>query len=97
MFDQGCLGGTYNSNEKNSITKFYLGFDQTNPEVPDLVTNADTLVVVEGPHSWYYRGLKKGDIPESYSLIKTFYNGDYPVTYIWGKLDLYPNGNLLCN
>ena len=97
LFDQGCLGGTYNSNEKNSITKFYLGFDQTNPEVPDLVTNADTLVVVEGPHSWYYRGLKKGDIPESYSLIKTFYNGDYPVTYIWGKLDLYPNGNLLCN
>lgn len=95
-YDMGCLVGTYNSNEKNSITSFYVGTNQTDFDQPHLVKNADTLVVVEGPHSWYYDGLDPEDIPRTYVLLKTLYNGDYPVTFIYGLNSVYPNAELLC-
>ena len=98
LYDKGCLQGSYSSNEKNSITKFYMGFDQFTKDEEAFKVGADTLIVVEGPHSWIYDGLREGDIPSyAYVLLDTLYNQDYSVTYIWGLKTKYPKGNLLCN
>lgn len=95
LYDKGCLMGTYNSNEKNSVTTFYLGFDQTFPDEPDLVLGADTIFVVEGPHSWYYWSVDKVLAESDYNLIYTFKNKDYPVNYILGKADVYKDQSFL--
>lgn len=95
LYDKGCLAGSYNSNEKNSVTTFYLGFDQTFPKETDLVLGADTIFVVEGPHSWYYWDVNKVIDNSDYSLIHTFKNKDYPVNYVLGKSSVYPDKSFL--
>ncbi len=98
LYDKGCLVGSYSSNEKNSITSFYVGFNQTPENEEAFKVGADTLVVVEGPHSWIYDGLREGDVPTyAYTLLDTFYNQDYSVTYIWGLKTKYPKGKMFCN
>lgn len=96
LYDRGCLVGRYNSNEKNSVTSFYLGENQKADLVRGLVVNSPTLIVIEGPHSWMYRSPSKQ--PDSdYLPIISFKNNDLIVMQIWGHVDTYPEGKLLCN
>ncbi|PIR43570.1 hypothetical protein COV24_01975 [candidate division WWE3 bacterium CG10_big_fil_rev_8_21_14_0_10_32_10] len=93
-YDSGCLKGTYNSNEKNSITKFYMGVDQDNLLTDGMQLGADTLIGVEAPHSWYFYNMEL--YKSGYYLLKTIYKGNYEAVWIWGKVEVYPNGKLLC-
>ncbi len=97
LFKKGCLKGNYSSNEKDSITKFYLSFSQTYPTRPGLIGGADNLIYIQGPNSWYYQSIDKLKADIYYSLIKTYDNGDYTVTYIFGNKSVYPNGKMLCD
>jgi 4-amino-4-deoxy-L-arabinose transferase-like glycosyltransferase len=97
LYKRGCLVGSFNSNEKNSISYFYTRFDQKKGDEWGISSylDSDNIVLVEGPHSWEY--FNKEDIPEKYVLLKTIYSNDVPVTYIYGLSNLYPNVKLLCN
>ncbi len=94
LYEKGCLVGTFNSNEKNSITYFYLQFDQKKLDRWEVETDADNMIIVEGPHSWQY--YKAQDLPERYKLLHTIYSENYPVTFIYGNENLYPEGRMLC-
>ena len=94
LFQKGCLVGNFNSNEKNSITYFYTKFDQKKLDAWELSFDSDNIILVEGPHSWMY--YKQDQIPSDYVLVKTIYREDYPVSYIYGKNTLYPEGQMLC-
>lgn len=96
LYDRGCLVGRYNSNEKNSITNFYIGQNQKADLVRGLVVNSPTLIVIEGPHSWMYRDPSKQPDPD-YLLLKSYENEGITVAKVWGHVDTYPDGNLLCN
>ena len=86
--------GNFNSNEKNSVTNFYTKFDQKKLDAWELSFDSDNIILVEGPHSWMY--YKQDQIPSDYVLVKTIYREDYPVSYIYGKNTLYPEGQMLC-
>jgi len=98
LYEEGCLVGSYNSNEKNSVTSWYLKKDQDSIK-KDLVFGADTLIGIEGPHSWYYvnyqRALK--ETPYQYNILKTFELDGNIVARIWGKEKAYPDGKMHCN
>ena len=98
MYKRGCLVGTFNSNEKNSITYFYTRFDQKKGNEWGLegYMNSDTIIVVEGPHSWEYGGTEPGSLPEKYVLLHTIYSEGIPVSFIYGDSAVYPEGKLLC-
>ena len=70
---------------------------QTQPLVNDLQTDADTLIYVEGPHSWYYGAKKRILSDDDYKLIKTIYSNGVPVSYIYGSNSVYTDGKLLCD
>jgi len=95
MYEAGCLKGKYNSNEKNSVTSFYLGFDQTSPELKDFIYNADTLLGVYGPHSWFYQRYKDPK-PARYKLLKEYKMGDYSYAKIWGLKTTYQDKEFKC-
>ena len=84
----------YYNYEKNSITTFYLGFDQHSTN-QGLAVGADTLILVHAPHSWYYNDPDKS-VSENYTLLKTYYVSDKPSVGIWGSNNVYPEGKLLC-
>jgi len=95
LFDNGCLIGSYNSNEKDSVTQFYIGKSQNNLEKRGLVLDAANLIVIEGPHSWVYTSLN--DVPDSnYVPIVSFYNENTLIMRVWGDSAVYPEGKLLC-
>ena len=96
FYERGCLVGTFNSNEKNSITYFYTGFDQKKGDEWGLngYMNSDNIMIAEGPHSWEYES--GDDLPENYVLLHTIYSEGIPVNYIYGDSAMYPNGKMLC-
>ena len=99
LYKKECLIGTYNSNEKDAITYFYLREHQAQGGLWELQTeNVDNLIVVPGPHSWVYTGLNGVD-DKDFILIKRIYSKYYsgePISYIYGLRTLYPEGKLLC-
>ncbi len=99
MYKKGCLVGTYNSNEKDGITYFYLRHHQGKDGLWELQTeNVDNLIVVPGPHSWVYTGLGGVD-DKDFILLKKIYSKYYldePISYIYGLKTKYPEGKLLC-
>lgn len=97
MYDKGCLIGSFNSNEKNSITYFYTRFNQLKGDQHGLNghLNADNIIVVEGPHSWEY--YEHDRLPDNYVLLHTIYSEGIPVSFIYGDKAVYPEGKLLCN
>lgn len=96
LLKSGCLTGTFNSNEKNSITYFYIRENQKKGDEWELSLDSDNLFIAEGPHSWMYYNYDQDNVPNGYVHLKTIYSNGYPVTYIFGKSELYPNGKLLC-
>lgn len=93
LYDQGCLVGDFKSNEKDSITYFYVKRHQVNLlKNFEYDSNTNNLVVVEGPHSWVYVGR---NFP-NYVLLKTIYSNNVPVSYVYGKSDIYKEKKLLC-
>jgi len=94
LYEEGCLKGSFNSNEKNSITYFYLKKDQKQGDKGPLEVDADNIIYVYGPHSWFWEGRTK--IPKYYHKLKTIYVGGEPATIIYGSNEIYPNGKLLC-
>ncbi len=96
LYDKGCLVGPYNSNEKNSITRFYLGFDQTYPDNPDFIFSGDTFFIVEAPQSWYYTNIDRYNKIVPYPVIHIIYNKDLPVVYVLGNLSIYKDRKMLC-
>ena len=94
LYNRGCLVGSFNSNEKNSITYFYMRTDQKQGNKWDLYLDADNLIVVEGPHSWDYFGVN--NIPISYSLIYTIKSNGVIVNRVYGRTALYPKHKTLC-
>lgn len=81
-FQKGCLKGTYDSNEKNSVTYFYMRQNQVRGEEGFLPGRADNLIVVEGPHSWEYENQR---IYLGYDLVKIIKSNDIPVTFIYSR------------
>jgi hypothetical protein len=94
LYDRGCMVGTFDSNEKNSITYFYIRQDQKKGEELEMPLSADNLVIVNGPHSWVY--YKPENLPSNKKLIKTIFENGYPLTYIYAEDGYYPNNKLLC-
>lgn len=98
LYKNGCLVGSYNSNEKDAITYFYLREHQAQGGLWELqTTDVENLVVVPGPHSWVYTGLN--GIDGNFILLKTIYSPYYkeePISYIYGLKTKYPEGKLLC-
>jgi len=94
LYDKGCLVGDFNSNEKNSITYFYTRMDQKKGNLWELVKDSDNLILIHGPHSWEYTNIEER--PDGYNLLKIIYSENYPVSYIYGRNTLYPEGKLLC-
>ena len=95
LYKRGCLTGSFNSNEKDSITYFYIRQTQKKGDLWELTADSDTLIIVEGPHSWIY--YSKDKVPSDYSLLHTIESKGIPVTYIYGRDNAYPEGKLLCN
>ncbi|PJA41063.1 hypothetical protein CO178_00985 [candidate division WWE3 bacterium CG_4_9_14_3_um_filter_34_6] len=99
LYERGCLVGSYNSNEKDAITYFYLRQHQKQGGLWELqTTEVDNLVVVPGPHSWVYTGLN-GIEDKSFVLLKKIYskeNPNDPISYIYGSIFKYLDGKLLC-
>ena len=84
-----CLKGSFYSNEKDSISYFYSRVHQVDKD------KADNLVLIEGPHSWIFVDAEKER--EGYTLIKTIKSKyGLPVMQIWGKEELYSEGELYC-
>jgi 4-amino-4-deoxy-L-arabinose transferase-like glycosyltransferase len=94
LFKKGCLVGSFNSNEKNAITYFYIRKDQGKGAKWEMEYNTDNLIIVEGPHSWMY--IDQEEYPEGYTDLGTIKSNDYVVTRILGKKELYPEGKYLC-
>jgi len=94
LYKKGCLVGTFNSNEKNSITYFYTRFDQKQMNEWGMQLDADNLILVEGPHSWEY--FSPSSIPNSYRLLHNIESEGYVVSRVYGLLSLYPKGKMLC-
>ncbi len=97
LYKNGCLVGTFESNEKEPVSDFYVGFSQLygNEWKPDnFKIKPSTLIVVEAPHSWTYES--KRDF-SNYVLLDTLKVNDLPVTYIFGYKDVYVDGKYLCN
>ncbi len=90
-FDKGCLYGSYDSNEKNSITYFYMRKNQLRYEnllgyLPDgFNRGADNIILVEGPHSWEYLEAGYKEALKDYDLVNTIYSVGIPVTYIYSR------------
>lgn len=95
LYDRGCLTGSFNSNEKDSITYFYVRQHQKQGGEWGLQTDADNLIIVEGPHSWEYFSTDQNDY-SGFTLLKVLYSNGIPVSYIFGDNDLYPEGKFLC-
>lgn len=93
LFKEQCLQGTYESNEKDNISTFYVGYPQLMGDKWIRESGADNLIVVDGPQSWIYESHREFG---GYNLLTTLYNDDMPVTFIYGKKDKYPTGKLLC-
>ena len=87
LFEDSCLTGTYSTNEKDRIPEFYLG------QKP-VQGSGDNIIIVESPVSWNYKNLD--EIPTGYTPLKTYFIGDHPVTRIYGREEIYPDGKLLC-
>ena len=96
LYNRGCLTGSFNSNEKNSITYFYTRFDQKKGNEWGLAgyMNSDNIILVEGPHSWEYEN--KDNLPDRYVLLHTIYSEGVPVSYIYGDSAIYQNRKLFC-
>lgn len=94
FYNRGCLVGSFNSNEKDPISYFYVRQHQKQGDVGGMQTDSDNLVILEGPHSWEYYNLER--LPNNFILLHTIYSNDYPVTRIYGQRSLYPEGEMLC-
>lgn len=95
LFDRGCLVGSFNSNEKDSVTYFYIQRHQQKLTEKEFIPEGDNLLIAEGPHSWEYFNHEK--VPSSeYVLLAEIYSGDYAVNHIYGRTELYPEGKFLC-
>ena len=94
LYKQGCLAGTFNSNEKNAITYFYMRFNQKQGNAWGFKQDADTLALNMNPHSWEYTTPE--NMPVSYNILKVIESHGVPVTYIYGSYDVYKDGKLLC-
>ncbi len=96
LYNKGCLTGGYNSNEKDSITYFYIRQHQQKGQLQEFKPEGDNLLIIEGPHSWEYYNPNNLDMSK-YVLLGQVDSGNYTVTRIYGKTDLYPEGKFLCN
>lgn len=96
LYDNGCLVGTFNSNEKDSITYFYMRMHQDPPGFNDLALGRSiNMVVIDGPHSWYYRYIKDQSY-SGYNKLFEMKSGDKTVMRIFGEAETYPDGKFLC-
>ncbi len=93
MYEKGCLTGSFESNEKDNLTFFYLGIKQKEGDSWSNENGADTMVVVEGPQSWTY--VKRREF-SGYKLLDKITKNGYDVAYIFGKNSVYHEGKLLC-
>ena len=96
LYKRGCLKGDFNSNEKDAITYFYIREHQKKGAKWELTEDSDNLIIVEGPHSWMYYNYNETKIPDNYVLLKTIKSNGIPVSYIFGRPEIYPNGKLMC-
>lgn len=97
LYDKGCLVGTYNSNEKEAVTEFYLA--QTSKDGPDswrIPPGSDNMIHVLYPSLWSRATINQIKRNDNYTLLKVYYNANVPVTYIYGDKVIYPEGKLLC-
>lgn len=94
MYQKGCLTGSFESNEKDNLTYFYVGIKQKEGDSWSNENGADTMVIVEGPQSWTY--VKRREF-NGYKLLDKINKNGYDVAYIFGKNSVYPEGKLLCN
>ena len=83
LYESGCLVGDYRSNEKNSITSYYLGEDQTEELYPV------NYVLVAAPVSWSFVNIAEPPAGEvKYDLrYRIFVNGQ-PLTYVYSQKDV---------
>jgi len=97
LYDEGCLTGNFLSNEKDSVTYFYVRRHQLDPENNYLLsTYADNLVPIDGPHSWYYSHAFDESYAGYYKLFELDIDGS-SVMRIFGDGNLYPEGKFLCD
>ena len=93
LYQRGCLVGTYESNEKDNITSFYTGRNQIEGDSWRRENGADTMIVVEGPHSWLYESERNYS---GYNLLYPIESNGINVAYIYGNVNQYPRGTMLC-
>lgn len=93
-YRNGCLVGDFNSNEKNSITYFYTRITQKKGDNWGFPMDSDNLIIVEGPHSWEY--FDHENVGDDYIFLGDIQSHGYPVTHVYGKKELYPEGKMLC-
>ncbi|MEA2020157.1 MAG: glycosyltransferase family 39 protein [Patescibacteria group bacterium] len=94
LYKNGCLTGSYSTNEKARIPAFYLGKEPIADQENVFEKDADNIIIVEAPISWYYESLDK--TLDSYIELKTYFIANHPITKIYGKESTYPNGKTLC-
>jgi len=95
LYKRGCITGDFNSNEKDSITYFYVRQHQKQGGQWGLFADSDNLAIAESPHSWEYDVIK--DQYPGYKLLDTIKSNGYTVLRVFGRENLYPEGKLLCN
>lgn len=95
LYNRGCMVGSFNSNEKDSISYFYVRQHQKQGDEWEFKLDADNLVIIEGPHSWEYFD-NYNRISGNYIKIGEIYSGDYAVSKIYGLRSLYPEGTFVC-
>lgn len=96
LYKKGCLVGTFESNEKEPITDFYIGFSQLYGDswnTDKFSIKPSTLIVVEAPHSWIYEQRRKFT---DYTMLDTLKTRGVPVTYLYGHKDVYIDGKYKC-
>lgn len=91
MFKSRCLTGDYFTNEKLSVSKFYL-----EKEPVSLYDTPENLVYFVYPSTWSRVEKPMLDSLIEYRILKVYYNNGKPVTYIYGRRDTYALANFSC-
>jgi len=96
LYEKGCITGNYKSNEKDAVSKFYLG----EPD-KDHISGSDAkdyvnFIYVTYPTNTDIRKLNAYESSTNLIKLKTYYNNGIPVTYVFGLQSVYKDNKLLC-
>ena len=91
LYDMGCLVKNYGTNEKISVSNFYMQTKQIS-----LNDQPETVIFVVNPTTWSTQKLQYYSNNNEYILLKTYYNGDYPSVYLFGKKIAYKTNKTGC-